>query len=136
MPNLQHDAKNPTDLLGRPITNGDIVAWGTTFSRSPAICVARIAKIRFIQKACSENSYKTTEVAQQFADDYQLQLVPIISTGTMGNTKWDPEARTYVPCIPKLKTVHIVKNVVKLDGEAKAAAERAEHDALMKVAAA
>jgi hypothetical protein len=33
VPNLDYDPRNPSDLLGRPIKPGDIVAWGTTYGR-------------------------------------------------------------------------------------------------------
>lgn len=101
MPNLTHDPMNPTDLMDRPIHVGDIVAWGTTYGRSPAVAVARIKKIRFVKNACSDTGWKRREVPQHLADDYTLQLEIIRSTGYVhGN---------------KIKTVLIVKNIVKLE---------------------
>lgn len=123
MPNLAHDAQNPTDLLDHPIAAGDTVAWGTTWGRSPALCIARIEKIRFIKKSCRETDYKNVEVEQQFADDYQLVLRPIKSTGdvtwidTLGEKRYvstkdqESDPARYEA---KLKTIHHVKNIVKV----------------------
>jgi hypothetical protein len=128
MPNLEHDPQNPTDLLDRPIAVGDIVAWGTTWGKSPALCVAHIERIRFIRKGGSWNSYSgNVEVPQQQADDYQLVLRPIKSTGRVSvkdladpsRSSWqidlgeirDDPGRFEV----KTKTVHHVKNIVKLE---------------------
>lgn len=123
MPNLQHDPQNPTDLLDQPIAAGDVVAWGTVYGRSPAICVARIEKIRFITK--HGKSYgSNVECAQHLAEDYQLVLRPIKSTGdvtwidSLGEKSWvlqsdvdaDPDRYT-----AKTKTIHHVKNIVKID---------------------
>lgn len=118
MPNLEHDPQNPTDLLDNPIAVGDTVAWGTTWGRSPALCIAKIEKIRFIAKA----DYKNVEVPQHMADDYQLVLRPIKSTGSITWFKADGEEyREYrdgpIPAdqlTAKTKTIQHVKNVVKL----------------------
>lgn len=134
MPNLDYDPQNPTDLLDRPIKEGDLVAWGTTYGRSPAVCVARIHKISFRAKDPTGRK-SSIEVPQQFAEKYTLQLQPLKSTGmTSMPTKYhprgfiDPETgelarhpnggTKYFETLsdkPKLKTVHLVKNVVKLE---------------------
>lgn len=133
MPNLDHDPQNPTDLLGRPIAEGDVVAWGTTHGRSAALCVAVIDKIRFIQTACLGNGWKNREVPQSMADDYTLRLRPLKSTGSVStidkrpgaprpsgstSTRWildediaDEPDRYEV----KTKSVQLVKNIVKLE---------------------
>lgn len=121
MPNLDHDPQNPTDLLDRPIAAGDIVAWGTVWGKSPALCVAKIERIRFIRK---DNSYgKAIEVEQAMATDYQLVLRPIKSTGDVtwvdktGQDKYvrqsdvDADPTRYEA---KTKTIQHVKNVVLL----------------------
>lgn len=77
MPNLNHDAQHPSDILGRPIAEGDIVAWGTNYGRSAALSISKITKIRFTKR---ENS-KNKEVPQFMAEDYQLYLQPIKTTG-------------------------------------------------------
>jgi hypothetical protein len=124
MPYLDHDPQNPTDLLGRPIAVGDVVAWGTTWGRSPALAVCVIEKIRFIAKENGESWGKNIEVDQWLATDYQLMLRPIKSTGDMGYVMPngdhyyehkhgpDPEA---VGAKAKTKNVQLVKNVVKLE---------------------
>lgn len=127
MPNLQHDPQNPSDLLGRPIAAGDIVAWGTNYGHSAAIAVCKIARIRFTKSV----NYKNKEVPQWQADDYQLYLQIIKSTGGTprmknkvtgkfeedyvinrmvkeGATFWDEWEYT-------TNRVTLVKNVVKLD---------------------
>lgn len=122
MPNLQHDPQNPSDLLGQPIAEGDVVAWGTVWGRSPALCVATIEKIRFIQKP--QYGGKSVEVAQPLANDYQLVLRPIKSTGDvtwidkLGEKSYVRQAD--VDADPgrydaKLKTIQHVKNIVKID---------------------
>jgi hypothetical protein len=123
MPNLDHDPQNPTDLLGRPIDVGDIVAWGTTYGRSAALAVCVIEKIRFIRKEIGRVYDKNIECDQSIAEDYQLVLRPIKSTG--GTTWIKPDGEEYReyrdgPVMPpgtkaKPKTVHLVKNVVKLE---------------------
>lgn len=123
MPNLSHDPQNPTDLLGRPIKAGDIVAWGTTYGRSAALCVAEIERIRFVHKPSGNSWDKNVECDQAIADDYQLVLRPIKSTGSVTLIKPDGgEYREWVdgPTPPpgtrgKAKTVQLVKNVVKLE---------------------
>jgi hypothetical protein len=127
VPNINNiDPQNPTDLLGRPIAEGDIVAWGTTYGRSPAVCVAKITKIRFIQR---ENKWSRggQEVEQAVADSYTLRLQPILSTGsTSSPTRYhrdgwtdpaDGKVKHFEPLSdkPKEKNVQIVKNIVKLD---------------------
>lgn len=131
---IGYDPQNPTDLLDRPIAEGDIVAWGTNYGRSPAVCVARIEKISF--RADDPSGRKSSiEVPRQFATRYTLQLQPLKSTGGTSipqryhpNGYTDPQtgmlARNANGTIshfealsdkPKLKTVHLVKNVVKLE---------------------
>lgn len=137
MPNLDHDPKNPTDLLDRPIKEGDIVAWGTTYGRSAGLCVARIEKIRFVRTVYS----KRIECRQDEADDYTLSLRPLKSTGSVTHRHiptgrdvtyfhslksfayWDRSRPEGGRCVSvpeseleaKLKTVQLVKNVVKLE---------------------
>lgn len=106
MPNLDHDPRNPTDLLGRSIAVGDIVAWGTTWGRSAAVAVCRIEKIRFIKKACRETDWKNREVDQSIADDYTLLLDMIKTTG------WESSGANGTS---KFKSVKLVKNIVKLE---------------------
>lgn len=129
MPNLQHDPQNPCDLLGHSIAVGDVVAWATTFGRSPAMSVSKITKIRFIKKVGGKNK----EVPQFAAEDYQLYLQPIKTTGMShdmqnkrsravvnhwvyrswikdgqiqaGNDEWEP----------KSSMIQLVKNIVKLN---------------------
>jgi hypothetical protein len=123
MPNLDHDPQNPTDLLGRPLAAGDIVAWGTTWGRSAALCVAEVEKIRFIAKDPGSWSGHNVEVPQHLAEDYQLILRPIKSTGSVTLIK--PDGEEYLeyrdgPTPPpgtkgKAKNVKLVKNVVKLE---------------------
>ena len=125
MPNLEHDPQNPSDLLGHPIAEGDIVAWGTTYGRSPALCVARIEKIRFIRKSGRWNGYNgNKEVPQAQADDYTLRLRPIKSTGRVTFVRKDSGAPWYVhrdgPFDPeygeaKAVTAKLVKNIVRLN---------------------
>jgi len=121
MPNLEHDPQNPTDLLDRPIAVGDVVAWGTTWGRSPALCIARIEKIRFIKKARYGGN---EEVPQAQADSYQLSLRPLKSTGdvtwylkTTGELYYRHKHGKLPPeeLEAKTKIVHHVKNVVKLE---------------------
>jgi len=119
MPNLSYDPQNPSDLMDRPIAEGDIVAWGTTYGRSPAVCVARVERIRYFMK--NPNGYgKNIDCLRHQADGYQLVLEPIKSTGSVTNSafKKDPLTGkwTHVPLSkPKTKTIHLVKNVVKLE---------------------
>lgn len=131
MPNLDHNPKNPCDLLDRPIREGDIVAWGTTYGRSPAVAVCRIDKIRYVRKV----NYKNVECSQWEAEDYTLRLEVLKSTGSVTyNDVYEPNgwidpatgqlARYPNGGIskfrrlsdkPKLKTIHLVKNIVKLE---------------------
>lgn len=125
MPNLEHDPQNPSDLLGQPIAEGDIVAWGTTYGRSPALCVARIEKIRFIRKSGSWNGWNgNKEVPQAHADDYTLSLRPLKSTGDVAWVHKGTGEPWYVfrdgpidlaRVEAKLKSVKHVKNIVKLN---------------------
>lgn len=125
MPNLDYDPQNPTDLLGQPIAEGDYVAWGSTWGRSPALCVAVIEKIRFTREDPRPGRYGKIEVPQDQAESYTLRLRPIRTTGwatwidTTGEKLWvrdddevllDPDRYE-----AKSKTVQLVKNVVKLD---------------------
>jgi hypothetical protein len=125
MPNLDHDPQNPTDLMGRPIKPGDVVAWGTTYGRSAALAVCVIEKIRFITKENGESWGKNIEVEQWQATDYQLILRPIKSTGSVDDKEYVPdgfvdpdtgETRYFRKRDKaKTKTVQLVKNVVKLE---------------------
>lgn len=117
MPNLGYDPKNPTDLLDRPIAVGDIVAWGTTYGRSPAVCVARIDDIVFAFQPQPYGDWIKCSQAQ--AQKYTLRLKPLKSTGSVTTQEFvkTPSGWEYVP-IPggaKVKTVHLVKNIVKLE---------------------
>lgn len=123
MPNLKHDPQNPHDLLGRPISEGDIVAWGTTWGRSPALTVAVIDRIRFVDKA--DNDYGARkEVPRDKAKGYQLILRPLRSTGsaTWLLRETGEEYREYRDgprkpheLIGKPVNVRLVQNVVRLD---------------------
>lgn len=106
MPNLDHDPRNPTDLLDRPIAVGDIVAWGTTYGRSAALAVCRIEKIRFVKNPCAETGWKRREVPQHEADDYTLLLDVIKTTGSKSYGKHGTTP---------FKVVQLVKNIVKLE---------------------
>lgn len=123
MPNIDYDPRNPTDLLGRPIAPGDMVAWGTTYGRSPAVCVAQIERINFTQKVPGEYG-KYVKCDRSVADRYTLTLQPLKSTGHVNDTEYvsggfiDENGNTSYfrrMAKPKLKTVQIVKNVVKLE---------------------
>lgn len=117
MPNLDYDPKNPTDLMGRTIADGDIVAWGTTWGRSPAVCVAEIDKILFKRKAIGCGPWggdKWEECAQQDAEKYQLRLRPIKTTGDMSYESGHWRGPASDQDRPKTKTIHLVQNVVKL----------------------
>lgn len=116
MPNLQHDPKNPSDLLGQSLSEGDIVAWGTTCGKSAAIAVCVLKKIRFTD---NPGYGKRREVPQHRAEDYTLSVVPLKSTGYVDDYtfEYDPVTKTgrRVPHPPKAKSVKLVKNVVKLN---------------------
>lgn len=128
MPNLGYDPKNPTDLLDRPIAVGDIVAWGTTYGRSAAVCVAEIVDIVFSRKR--PDSYDTFDkCARADAEKYTLRLQPLKSTGSTSIPQRYHPGGSYIDASgtlrsgyfealsdkPKVKTVHLVKNVVKLE---------------------
>lgn len=129
MPNLDYDPQNPTDLLDRPIAEGDYVAWGTTFGRSPAVAVCQIEEIRFLMKNPDypvDSSKEFIPCQQHQAEKYQLRLLPIKSTGSVNMTGRyvpggfpDPDTgkTIYFEKLdrPALKTIHLVKNVVKLE---------------------
>jgi hypothetical protein len=104
MPNLDHDPQNPTDLLDRPIAVGDIVAWGTTYGKSPAVAVCRIEKIRFFYKP--DPWGPTIECDQAAALDYQLVVKLIKTTGSEGYGSGPRKS---------LRNIKLVKNVVKLE---------------------
>lgn len=134
MPNLDYDPKNPCDLLDRPVAVGDIVAWGTTYGRSPAVCVAQIEDIVFARlKPGAYSDYERCE--QKDAEKYTLRLLPLKSTGSTSiPTRYHPngynDPYTGQPVLladgrpshfeplsdkPKVKTVHLVRNIVKLE---------------------
>lgn len=125
IPNLDYDPNMPTDLLGRRIHEGDIVAWGTTYGKSPALCVAKIEKIRYRRKNLTRDAMIDT--VRGAADEYQLILRPIVSTGDItwydlqndrAITYWlKEEERLKDPYRYEAKTKIIkhVKNVVKLE---------------------
>jgi hypothetical protein len=116
MPNLEHDPQNPTDLLGRPIHEGNIVAWGTTFGKSAALCIAVIEQIRFTREDPTSSWKPPIVCEQKDATDYKLRLVPIKSTGWTTETEWDPVEKKHVPLPkPKSKLITHVKNVVLLE---------------------
>lgn len=123
MPNLDHNPKNPSDLLGRPIHEGDIVGWGTLYGRSPGLAVCVIEKIRFIRKAPPGNwRVVNEECTQAQAEDYQLRLRPLKSTGHVsyidqatGKSVWSiPSGADPKQFKAKTVTVKLVKNVVKI----------------------
>ena len=126
MPNLNYDPQNPTDLLDRPIAEGDVVAWGTTYGRSAALAVCVIEKIRFY-RTVNSGAYSTKRVTcpQGAAEGYTLRLRPIKSTGRVTDEEYvpggiiDPETgeRKFFRKLDKAKskTVLLVKNVVKLE---------------------
>lgn len=105
------------------MSEGDVVAWGTTWGRSPALCVARIAKIRYFTRF--GRSYGTTkECDRDQAEGYNLVLEPLKSTGSITLIKADGDSyyehrdgprRPDDGVTAKRKTIQHVKNVVKLD---------------------
>lgn len=120
----------PTDLLGRRIREGDIVAWGTTFCNAPALCVAKIEKIRYRRKNPQYpmiSSKEMIDTVRGAADEYQLILRPIVSTGDITwydlhndreITYWlkeEDRLKDTYRYEAKLKTIKNVKNVVKLE---------------------
>jgi len=141
VPNLDYDPRNPSDLLGRPIAPGDIVAWGTTYGRSAALNVARIARINFSclkpeyasqgrgrNGLASSASYDSADMyepcPQAVADRYTLTLETIKTTGDVTWIKEEdgkdyreyrdgPESGWTLRA--KLKTTKHVKNVVLLE---------------------
>lgn len=121
MPNLYYDPTNPTDLLDRPIAEGDIVAWGTSASRSLALCIATIEKIRYTCVVQTSDGAKEIECTQAAAEKYTLRLKPIKSTGWITDSRfiYDPVAKKghheKLQGGAKVKTVYLVKNVVKLE---------------------
>lgn len=131
MPNLEKDPRNPTDLLGQPIADGDIVAWGTNFNQSAAICVAVIEKIQFTRPKVPGSSYSGNEKCERHqAEDYYLRLRPLHGTNSVtwiyaptGQDEWRVRRDPVVPdrrdapeqYIAKTVTVKLVKNVIKLD---------------------
>jgi hypothetical protein len=149
LPNLTHDSQNVTDLLGQPLADGDVVAWGTTFAKSAALCVAELVRIRFIAPDPTGRR-RNIEVPQLAAEDYQFVLRPIKSTGSTTRRHRDTDAQEtgrgpdYVPYTHypnsggygrhvdyddptkwtwKTKTIQHVKNVVKLSLTVKEAEE-------------
>lgn len=98
------------------------MAWGTTWGRSPALCIAKIAKIRYFTRHGS--SYGSTkECDRARAEGYHLVLEPIKSTGDVTFYREDgTEYREYVDgpadqhkLTAKHKTIKHVKNVVLLE---------------------
>lgn len=78
------DPKNPTDILGRPIAEGDVVAWAVTQGRSAELAICVIEKINFTRKNLAggaqwRNTYIKCEQWQ--ADRYTLRLRPLERTG-------------------------------------------------------
>lgn len=133
MPNLDYDPQNPTDLLGQPIAEGDYVAWGSTWGRSAALCVAVIEKIRFV--CAPPSGYGTrVECPRAQAEEYTLRLRPIRTTGDVtwidkrtGETVTWQRSENDILCEPdryegKTKNVLLVQNIVKLDPDAVEAA--------------
>ncbi len=136
MPNLQADPQNPSDLLGQPIANGDVVAWSTAYGQSVALCVAVIEKIKFTRQI----NYKRKECPQSEATGYRLRVRPIASTGSI--TWVDKRADETRPSglggayyvaqedleaepdryVAKCVTIQRVDNIVRLDGPARDAA--------------
>ena len=125
MPNLGYDPKNPSDLLGRPVAVGDVVAWGTTAGKSAALCIAQIAKIRFTREV-KTGTYPTRrkECPQSEAEAYTLSLRALKSTGYVtrvnkltGEERWGSlrEGDNPAEFETKLKSIQHVKNIVKLD---------------------
>lgn len=137
MPNLDYDPRNPSDLLDRPIKPGDIVAWGTTYGRSAALCVGRIERFNF---SCLKPEYQGRrnspypgtgygaycyeKCEQKDADRYTITLEPIKTTGDITWIKQEdgkdyrdyrdgPESNWTLKA--KLKTFIHVKNVVLLE---------------------
>lgn len=120
MPNLDYDPKNPSDIFDRPIKVGDVVAWGTTWGRSPALCIARIEDIVFTQTHGYGNNVKCE---RHEADRYTLRLRPIHSTGDVtwlkeDGSQWYEYREPDYPrdkLTSKPKTVQVVKNVCLLE---------------------
>ncbi len=126
MPNLEADPQNPSDLLGQPIAVGDIVAWGTNFDKSAALCVAEIEGIQFKRRSGEWNGYNGNKIVPQAdAEFYTLRLRPIKSTGSVtwinketGKEAWWPSNDPnfdWSMVEAKIKTIQHVKNIVKLD---------------------
>lgn len=119
MPNIDYDPQNPADIFDRPIKVGDVVAWGTVFGRSPALCIARIEDIVFTRK----ERYENVKCERHEADRYTLRLRPIQSTGDVTWLKEDGSmwSQYREPDYPKdkltskAKTVQVVKNVCLLE---------------------
>lgn len=121
MPNLNYDPKNPTDLEGTPIQEGDKIAWGCTYGRSPALCIGIIEKINFTTRYGGHG--KSYPCAQHEAERYTIRIRPLISTGNitwLDKTGQDRYVRqSDVDADPgryeaKTTTILVVKNVVKL----------------------
>lgn len=116
MPNLSHDPKNPSDLLGRPIKAGDVVVWATQFGRSPAIAVCVIDRIRFTRPSTGGNWRVVNEECEQWqAEDYQLYMHQIKSTSYSGQADTDFNGHWKISPDARPNRVQLVKNVVKLE---------------------
>lgn len=114
------DAKNPTDLLDRPIQEGDYVVWPTSAGRAVGISVGVIEKINFKSGdgKCPQHaatSYtvrvKPLKAGAKYHYTRQEEYVPAGFLGKDGKRHYFRDIGAGV----KPVTVQKVNNIVKLE---------------------
>ena len=117
MPHFDKDPHNPTDVIGRPIAEGDFIAYPTMWGSSAQIRIARIEKIRFKKNKIKfdyqgkpyESKYDFEDCPRHQAVKYTLYVQPIEKK----DGRWTD--RNYRDEPNKCVTLQKVGNAVRVD---------------------
>ncbi len=98
---LDADPRNPTDLIGAPINEGDTLVWATTYGRSAALNIGRLVSINYRLRGWYGGYRQDDRCEREQAGSYTLTVQPLIGTGNMREAK--------------PRTLQNIKNVLKVD---------------------
>lgn len=74
------DPSRPTDILNRPLAEGDRIAYATSYHRGARLSVGEITRIRFLRKALAGYN-EWEECAPADAERYTITARPEVWNG-------------------------------------------------------
>ena len=110
MPMDRKDPQHPTDILDRPIKEGDFVIYPISLGRTPGLAIGPIIEIVF--KKYDNDKYKDVKCAQNEAEKYSLRIKSYKRAG-FETTNWEPMTKGdwNGPVEPKEQKASTILNV-------------------------